>query len=185
MNVTPLTMDIDVRTDGEHEQHGEVAIVMTTEQADKLAELLDGVPSDSDQDGARFARLMVEAIRTARTATTTEQPGQVWQAVMTGRITALLPEGYIFDPNASTGGGCTAYEIRSPEGHTLKITDGDGDVPFTDSECPDVVFTYHENSERVGELILETHGDVPSDMFWEGFDVSVKAWISGDPYMEI
>lgn len=73
--VTPLTMDIDVTTDGEYEQHGEVKVVMTTEQLDKLAELLDRhidrdvVALDNDDpEGAVFVELLVAAIREARPA---------------------------------------------------------------------------------------------------------------------
>lgn len=71
----PLTMQIDVTTDGEYEQHGEVKIVMTTEQVDKLAELLDRhidldvVSLDNDDpEGAVFVRLLIDTIREARPA---------------------------------------------------------------------------------------------------------------------
>jgi len=67
---TPLTMDIDVRADGEYAQHGEVAIVMTTEQADKLAELLDRhidpdvVRLDNgDHEGMLFVEFLIYAIK--------------------------------------------------------------------------------------------------------------------------
>lgn len=70
---TPLTMDVDVTTDGEYEQHGEVKIVMTTEQIDKLAELLDrhvdldvvGLDNE-DPEGAMFVSLLISTIREAR-----------------------------------------------------------------------------------------------------------------------
>lgn len=71
--ITPLTMEVDVTTDGEYEQHGEVKIVVTTEQVDKLAELLnrhvdlDVVAMDNDDpQGAMFVTMLVEAIREAR-----------------------------------------------------------------------------------------------------------------------
>lgn len=69
----PLTMDIDITTDGEYEQHGEVKVVMTTEQLDKLAELLDlhidkdVVANDNnDPEAAVFVDMLVYAIRQAR-----------------------------------------------------------------------------------------------------------------------
>jgi len=68
--VTPLTADIDITTDGEYEQHGEVKIVMTTEQADKLAELLDRhidpdvVRLDNgDHEGMLFVEFLTYAIK--------------------------------------------------------------------------------------------------------------------------
>jgi len=68
--VTPLTADIDITTDGEYEQHGEVKIVMTTEQADKLAELLalhvdlDVVRLDNDDpEAALFVEFLTYALK--------------------------------------------------------------------------------------------------------------------------
>lgn len=70
---TPLTMDVDVTTDGEYEQHGEVKVVMTTEQLDKLAELLDRhidpdvvALDNGDPQGGLFVQILVAAIREAR-----------------------------------------------------------------------------------------------------------------------
>lgn len=66
----PLTMDIDVTADGEYAQHGEVKIVMTTEQADKLAELLklhidlDVVANDNDDpEAAVMVDILIYAIQ--------------------------------------------------------------------------------------------------------------------------
>jgi hypothetical protein len=68
--VTPLTMDIDITVDGEYEQHGEVKVVMTDEQLDKLAELLgrhvdlDVVSLDNDDpEGALFVQMLTYAIK--------------------------------------------------------------------------------------------------------------------------
>jgi hypothetical protein len=49
----PLMMDIDVTADGEYAQHGELKIVMTTEQADKLAEVLKHISVAGDFPEAR------------------------------------------------------------------------------------------------------------------------------------
>lgn len=70
---TPLTMEIDVTTDGEYEQHGEAKVVMTTEQLDKLAEVLD-VMVDRDvvrldwnePETASFVDILINTIREAR-----------------------------------------------------------------------------------------------------------------------
>jgi hypothetical protein len=66
----PLTMDIDITADGEYAQHGEVKIVMTTEQADKLAELLklhidlDVVANDNnDPEAAVMVDILIYAIQ--------------------------------------------------------------------------------------------------------------------------
>jgi len=71
--MNPLTMDIDVTTDGKYEQHGEVKIVMTTEQVDKLAELLDlhvdlevVAQDNNDPEAALFATMLIDTIREAR-----------------------------------------------------------------------------------------------------------------------
>jgi hypothetical protein len=71
--VTPLTKTIDVTADGQYKAYGEVKIVMTTEQVDKLAELLDlhidldVVSLDNDDpQGALFVQALIDAIREAR-----------------------------------------------------------------------------------------------------------------------
>jgi hypothetical protein len=111
---------------------------------------------------------------------------KLWRERLAGKITALIPEGYTFDPDASTGGGCRAMWIQSDDGRSVEITDGDADLPFTDPDMRDVVFSYFNDGEPDGELILETHqGNEPSDNFWEGSEVALKAWIDGDPYREI
>jgi len=68
--ITPLTMDIDITVDGEYEQHGEAKLVMTDEQFDKLAELLDRhidldvVSLDNDDpEGAIFVQMLTYAIK--------------------------------------------------------------------------------------------------------------------------
>jgi hypothetical protein len=103
------------------------------------------------------------------------------QKKLTDRIASLLPEGFSFDPD-SPAGGC---RITAPDGRILSITDGEDEPPFTDPDMPDVVFSYFTDGEPDGELILETHGADPSAVFWDGIDVSVKAWVDSDPYREI
>lgn len=61
--MNPLHMEIGVDAGGEHGQHGEVSIVMTTEQADMLARVMDVMPDDIGDE--RFARLLVRAIKEA------------------------------------------------------------------------------------------------------------------------
>jgi uncharacterized protein YciU (UPF0263 family) len=63
--VTPLTTEIGVDAGGEYEQHGEVAIAMTTEQADRLADVLAGL-TITDTETMIFLRMLVAAIREAR-----------------------------------------------------------------------------------------------------------------------
>lgn len=68
----PLMMDIDITTDGEYEQHGEVKIVMTTEQINELGRVLYDIdPTAMEEDApkrAAFVQMLINAIREARPA---------------------------------------------------------------------------------------------------------------------
>lgn len=71
-----MLKDVDITTDGEYAKNGEVKLVMTVEQLDKLAEVLDTcvdrdtVALDWDEpQTAEFVDSLVSAIRSARKET--------------------------------------------------------------------------------------------------------------------
>lgn len=51
---------------------------------------------------------------------------------------------------ASTGGGCLAYELELPDGGSLMLTSGDGDINFVQEGEPFIVGHYDSEGEERG-----------------------------------
>jgi hypothetical protein len=87
----------------------------------------------------------------------------------------------VFDPKGSTGGNCWAMCLDL-EGRKLEITDGDSDLPFSDTDFRDLVFTYFTaEGDPDGQCTVEWGvGD-----YWDNADVTLRSWLAGDPYRDL
>jgi hypothetical protein len=103
---------------------------------------------------------------------------------LTDLIRETIPADARFDPVICTGGNCMAMCVVHGE-RWMEITDGDSEVPFTDDDFRDLVFSYFsaDGTSDGGSFLLSWPGVADAE-YWDVVIAIVRAWVSGQAWLD-